>query len=69
MERKFAAVKRRIHEVVGTRNVPILTVELGYSLEFELGEGDADILIHWVGADIMWQIVPFWWTERRSGDR
>lgn len=36
-------------------SVPLLAVELGYRPQFELGEGDADILIQLNGTDVMWQ--------------
>jgi hypothetical protein len=36
-------------------DLPLLTVELGYGPQFELGEGDADILIQIPGQDVMWQ--------------
>ena len=35
--------------------VPLVTVELGYGARFELGEGDADILLQIPGQDVMWQ--------------
>ena len=36
-------------------NVPLVAVELAYGPEFELTEGDADILIRLRGRDVMWQ--------------
>jgi hypothetical protein len=35
--------------------VPLVTVELAYGPRFELGEGDADILIQLRGGDVLWQ--------------
>ncbi len=35
--------------------VPLVTVELGYDGKFELGAGDADILVQMPGDDVMWQ--------------
>ena len=35
--------------------VPLVTVELAYGPDFELGEGDADILVQLRGTDVMWQ--------------
>ena len=35
--------------------VPLVTVELGYGPQFELGKGDADILIQRRGGDVLWQ--------------
>ena len=35
--------------------VPLITVELAYRKQFELTEGDAEILIQLQGNDIMWQ--------------
>ena len=35
--------------------VPLLTVELAYGPQFELGESDADILIQRRGGDVLWQ--------------
>jgi hypothetical protein len=35
--------------------VPLVTVELSFDGDFQLGEGDADILIQLRGADMMWQ--------------
>jgi hypothetical protein len=34
---------------------PLITVELAYDAEFELGKGDADILIKARNGDVMWQ--------------
>ena len=34
---------------------PLLTVELAYGAEYELSEGDAEILIQLRGRDVMWQ--------------
>jgi hypothetical protein len=36
-------------------NVPLVAVELAYSPDFELDEGDADILVQLRGRDVMWQ--------------
>lgn len=36
-------------------NVPLLAVELAYGADFELEEGDADVLIRLRGRDVMWQ--------------
>jgi hypothetical protein len=36
-------------------SVPLVAVELGYRSDFELGEGDADILVQLRGIDVMWQ--------------
>ena len=36
-------------------STPLLTVELGYDGRFELGTGDADVLIRVEGRDVMWQ--------------
>jgi len=36
-------------------NVPLVAVELAYSPDFELKEGDADILVQLRGRDVMWQ--------------
>lgn len=36
-------------------DVPLVAVELAYGPEFELGEGDADVLIQLRGLDVMWQ--------------
>ena len=36
-------------------SVPIVTVELAYGSDFELGEGDADVLIQLRGGDVLWQ--------------
>jgi hypothetical protein len=35
--------------------LPLVTVELGYDDRFDLGAGDADILIQIPAADVMWQ--------------
>ncbi len=35
--------------------VPLVTVELAYLELFELGDGDADILVQLRGGDVMWQ--------------
>jgi hypothetical protein len=35
--------------------VPLVAVELSFGADFELREGDADILIQLRGADVMWQ--------------
>jgi hypothetical protein len=35
--------------------VPLVAVELAYHSEFELGDGDADILVRLRGRDVMWQ--------------
>ena len=35
--------------------VPLLAVELAYGPDFELGDGDADILIQLRGSDVLWQ--------------
>jgi hypothetical protein len=35
--------------------VPLLAVELAYGPDFELGNGDADLLIQLRGTDVMWQ--------------
>jgi hypothetical protein len=34
---------------------PLVAVELAYGPDFELREGDADVLIHIRGGDVMWQ--------------
>ncbi len=36
-------------------NVPLVAVEIGYDGHFELGPGDADILVQLPGGDVMWQ--------------
>jgi hypothetical protein len=36
-------------------DVPLVAVELAYGTDFELGEGDADVLIRLRGRDVMWQ--------------
>ena len=36
-------------------NVPLLTVELGFNGSFQLGPGDADILIQSPKGDVLWQ--------------
>lgn len=36
-------------------SVPLVTVELAYGEEFELGEGDADVLVQLRSTDILWQ--------------
>ncbi len=36
-------------------SAPLLTVELGYDGRFELGNGDADVLIRVGGRDVVWQ--------------
>jgi hypothetical protein len=35
--------------------VPLLAVELGYGGRFELGDGDADLLVRLPGRDVLWQ--------------
>jgi hypothetical protein len=35
--------------------VPLVTVELAHGPDFELGDGDADILVQLRGTDVMWQ--------------
>jgi hypothetical protein len=35
--------------------IPLLTVELSYGDDFELGEGDADVLVRIRGHDALWQ--------------
>lgn len=35
--------------------VPLVTVELSYGGEFELGEADADVLVQIRGPDVLWQ--------------
>ena len=35
-------------------NVPLLTVELAFGPDFELKEGEADILIRRRGGDVLW---------------
>lgn len=35
--------------------VPLITVELAYGSDFELGPGDADLLIQLRGGDVLWQ--------------
>jgi hypothetical protein len=35
--------------------VPLLAVELAYGERFELGEGDAEILVRLRGRDVLWQ--------------
>ena len=35
--------------------VPLVAVELAYGPEFELGEGDAEVLLKLRGRDILWQ--------------
>ena len=35
--------------------VPLLTVELSYGPDFELGERDADVLVQIRGSDVLWQ--------------
>ena len=36
-------------------SVPLLTIELSYTEDFQLGKGDADILVHLRGRSILWQ--------------
>ncbi len=36
-------------------DLPLVTVELGYGSQFELGAGDAEVLIQMPGQDVMWQ--------------
>jgi hypothetical protein len=36
-------------------NVPLVTVELAYGRDFELSDGDADILVQLRARDILWQ--------------
>ncbi len=36
-------------------NIPLVAVELGYDGQFDLGPGDADILVQIPGNDVMWQ--------------
>jgi hypothetical protein len=36
-------------------SLPLVAVELGYGDDFELGEGDAEILIQRRGRDVLWQ--------------
>lgn len=36
-------------------NVPLITVELAYGPQFELADGDADLLVRRRGRDVMWQ--------------
>lgn len=48
--------RRANYEVFRSRlQVPLVTVELGFSDEFELGEEDADILVQIRDGDLMWQ--------------
>jgi hypothetical protein len=35
--------------------IPLVAVELGYDGQFDLGPGDADILVQIPGTDVMWQ--------------
>jgi len=36
-------------------SIPLLAVELSFTGDFALGDGDADILLHMQGGDILWQ--------------
>src|SRR6185436_16414039 len=35
--------------------IPLLAIELAYGSEFDLDEGDADILVQLRGRDVLWQ--------------
>jgi len=36
-------------------DLPLVAVELAYGADFELGDGDADVLVRLRGRDVMWQ--------------
>src|SRR5262245_55052458 len=35
--------------------VPLVTVELSFDGVFQLGQGDADVLVQLIGRDVLWQ--------------
>ncbi len=52
---RYRRRKHNYHHFRQHLDAPLLTVELSHNGQFELGPGDADLLVQITGPDVMWQ--------------